>query len=288
MSTTTSREWVKASELPKNYENLHWREAETKRKVDPVAFKYDTMVITDNQEPHESFAVSLSSLEYLEEKEVPVTTDAGMETAIDNAAFHLVTEVDPAKVLRWIMEAKQLIMNKAQSIPSKDVSTNDAVLFAEWCYRNTWSVCGGGESGNTWYQHTTGMTLLTPDLYKEYINYIFKCKGCGHELPSTYCIRTLGYCYLCDPNITVDELLKPTVSASKEQPLYCTCEKTNIQLSQRDGYFCLTCGKKEQPVKETAQEVYERVTLRQIGNNPQGTRMDIVFIAMEEYANQFK
>lgn len=36
----------------------------------------------------------------------------------------------------------------------------------------------------------------------------FKCKGCGHELPVNFQIRTDGYCYLCDPNVTVKELLK--------------------------------------------------------------------------------
>jgi len=36
----------------------------------------------------------------------------------------------------------------------------------------------------------------------------FKCEGCKHTLPSEYSIRTENYCYLCDPNVTVDELLK--------------------------------------------------------------------------------
>lgn len=36
----------------------------------------------------------------------------------------------------------------------------------------------------------------------------FNCKGCGHNLPKDYQIKTDGYCYLCDPNVTVDELLK--------------------------------------------------------------------------------
>lgn len=36
----------------------------------------------------------------------------------------------------------------------------------------------------------------------------FNCKRCGHNLPKEYQIKTDGYCYLCDPNITVNELLK--------------------------------------------------------------------------------
>jgi hypothetical protein len=36
---------------------------------------------------------------------------------------------------------------------------------------------------------------------------IFICKGCGHELPEDYSMRTEGYCYMCDPNITTEELL---------------------------------------------------------------------------------
>lgn len=35
----------------------------------------------------------------------------------------------------------------------------------------------------------------------------FTCKACKHELPVSYSLRTEGYCYLCDPNITVAELL---------------------------------------------------------------------------------
>ncbi len=51
----------------------------------------------------------------------------------------------------------------------------------------------------------------------------FKCQGCGHELESKMCMRTPNYCYLCDPNITVDELLsdkeiKPMEALSIKQP----------------------------------------------------------------------
>ena len=35
----------------------------------------------------------------------------------------------------------------------------------------------------------------------------FTCIGCKHELPVEFQIRTAGYCYLCDPNVTVSELL---------------------------------------------------------------------------------
>jgi hypothetical protein len=36
----------------------------------------------------------------------------------------------------------------------------------------------------------------------------FICKGCGHDLPNDFSIRTEDYCYMCDPNVTVEELLK--------------------------------------------------------------------------------
>jgi len=35
----------------------------------------------------------------------------------------------------------------------------------------------------------------------------FKCKGCSCELTADYSLRTEGWCYLCDPNITLEELL---------------------------------------------------------------------------------
>jgi len=45
----------------------------------------------------------------------------------------------------------------------------------------------------------------------------FVCNGCKHELPSDYSMRTKGYCYLCDPNISVDELLEKQVIASNNK-----------------------------------------------------------------------
>lgn len=35
----------------------------------------------------------------------------------------------------------------------------------------------------------------------------FICKGCNHELPMEFNLRTEGYCHLCDPNITLEECL---------------------------------------------------------------------------------
>ena len=35
----------------------------------------------------------------------------------------------------------------------------------------------------------------------------FICQGCKHELPMDFNLRTEGFCYLCDPNITLDECL---------------------------------------------------------------------------------
>lgn len=46
---------------------------------------------------------------------------------------------------------------------------------------------------------------------------IFKCLGCGCELPLEFSLRTKNYCYLCDPNITLHELLD-------DKPIEkCTC-----------------------------------------------------------------
>jgi 16S rRNA G966 N2-methylase RsmD len=35
----------------------------------------------------------------------------------------------------------------------------------------------------------------------------FICEACNHELPISYSIKTKNYCYMCDPNITMEELL---------------------------------------------------------------------------------
>lgn len=35
----------------------------------------------------------------------------------------------------------------------------------------------------------------------------FTCRGCNNELPSEYNVRTDGFCFLCDPKITLEECL---------------------------------------------------------------------------------
>ena len=35
----------------------------------------------------------------------------------------------------------------------------------------------------------------------------FTCRGCQHYLPMEFNVRTEGFCYLCDPNITLEECL---------------------------------------------------------------------------------
>lgn len=35
----------------------------------------------------------------------------------------------------------------------------------------------------------------------------FICQGCKHELPMDFNLRTEGFCYLCDPNITLAECI---------------------------------------------------------------------------------
>jgi predicted RNA-binding Zn-ribbon protein involved in translation (DUF1610 family) len=35
----------------------------------------------------------------------------------------------------------------------------------------------------------------------------FICQGCGQELNVVFQMRTMDFCYICDPNVTVEELL---------------------------------------------------------------------------------
>ena len=37
----------------------------------------------------------------------------------------------------------------------------------------------------------------------------FTCKSCLCVLPNSHQLKTKGYCYLCDPNIKLEELLSP-------------------------------------------------------------------------------
>lgn len=47
---------------------------------------------------------------------------------------------------------------------------------------------------------------MITDLNKS-ITESFTCIHCGHELDKSFCMRTSGYCYLCDPRIQTSELL---------------------------------------------------------------------------------
>jgi transcription elongation factor Elf1 len=50
----------------------------------------------------------------------------------------------------------------------------------------------------------------------------FTCKGCGHEVPLEYSLKTKDYCYLCDPKISIDELIDGPIRIkidSSESPL---------------------------------------------------------------------
>lgn len=54
----------------------------------------------------------------------------------------------------------------------------------------------------------------------------FKCKHCGCEVPSGFSLRTPNTCYLCDENISLDELLS-------EKPI----EKNEIEKIHRPTFI---------------------------------------------------
>ena len=60
--------------------------------------------------------------------------------------------------------------------------------------------------------------LQLPEKEAESHPYTFVCKGCNHLLNNVCQLRTAGYCYLCDPNITLEELLsdEPITETNKE------------------------------------------------------------------------
>lgn len=36
----------------------------------------------------------------------------------------------------------------------------------------------------------------------------FVCQGCKCEVPNDFSVKTDGYCYLCDPKVTLEECLQ--------------------------------------------------------------------------------
>lgn len=74
----TTYQWVKAKECPANYEQLHWREAESKCKV--TIFPYEHFVlVTDADGAHDTYALDWNKIEYLEE--LPSSPTSEGETA---------------------------------------------------------------------------------------------------------------------------------------------------------------------------------------------------------------
>ncbi len=45
----------------------------------------------------------------------------------------------------------------------------------------------------------------------------FICTSCKHTLPKTFQVRTPGFCYLCDPNVTLEECLSDKPFAIEEK-----------------------------------------------------------------------
>jgi len=64
----------------------------------------------------------------------------------------------------------------------------------------------------------------------------FICKQCNHKLPMKFQMKTKGYCYMCDPHITVEELLS---AKSINNP--CT-NIGNLESTWGGGTKC-KCGK---------------------------------------------
>ncbi len=45
----------------------------------------------------------------------------------------------------------------------------------------------------------------------------FICQGCQNEVSADYSIKTQGYCYLCDPNVQLEELLPILITNNNQQ-----------------------------------------------------------------------
>ena len=45
---------------------------------------------------------------------------------------------------------------------------------------------------------------------------------------------------------------------------------------------------KKEEIEKLKEDCYNEATLKSLGNNPQGTRMDVVYLAMDIYANKLK
>lgn len=78
------------------------------------------------------------------------------------------------------------------------------------------------------------MSLMQIMNFKMAEEKLFTCTSCNHELPESFQMRTPGYCYLCDPHVTVEELLK-------EEPIPSTPERGKDY--HTEDIQCPECGK---------------------------------------------
>lgn len=65
-NSTQIYRWITLKEKPADIENLHFRDAETKRRVDVTEWKYNALV-TDPLPPHDTFVIEWNTLQVLEE-----------------------------------------------------------------------------------------------------------------------------------------------------------------------------------------------------------------------------
>lgn len=89
----------------------------------------------------------------------------------------------------------------------------------------------------------------------------FVCQGCKCEVPNEFSVKTDGYCYLCDPKVTLEECLQdgcpeawrqlPGQPAKlltiecvglSEKPVCPLCKDPYITYTCGEYYECNSCG----------------------------------------------
>ena len=72
-------------------------------------------------------------------------------------------------------------------------------LAAFWLFNNITQDDG--------YKWAITIDELTPPQEEVSTSEVFTCRACGHELPRQFNVKTEGFCYLCDPAVTLEECL---------------------------------------------------------------------------------
>lgn len=120
---------------------------------------------------------------------------------------------------RFYREIKNKRVITAWCIEGSKLFSHNSHLFGEKSPRNIEFVKSQLDARGKKYKIVpVKLQLQEKPVEKETTENLFICNGCNHLLDTVFIMKTPGYCYMCDPNVTLEELLsdEPIAETKKE------------------------------------------------------------------------